>query len=104
MATDGLIALPSPDPKDPGKDNTADGNFECLRSSGGSGRCRLPRYVMTTRIAAITPIGALHVTGVAEPGRYRKPSRAGVPGNATGGAADARTPFEPGVLISEPHV
>jgi hypothetical protein len=30
MATDGLIALPSPDPKDPGKDNTADGNFECL--------------------------------------------------------------------------
>jgi hypothetical protein len=29
-ATDGLIALPSPAPKDPGKDNTADGNFECL--------------------------------------------------------------------------
>jgi hypothetical protein len=73
---------------------------------------------MTTRIAAITPIGALHVTGVAEPGRYQETIASGrpglldaqllvghlMPGNATGGAADARTPFEPGVLISEPHV
>lgn len=31
MATHGLIALPSPDPEDPGRDNTANGNSECLR-------------------------------------------------------------------------
>jgi len=27
-ATDGLIALPSPDPEDPGRDSTADGNSD----------------------------------------------------------------------------
>ena len=33
MATDGLIALPSPDPEDPGRDNTANGNSECLHTN-----------------------------------------------------------------------
>jgi hypothetical protein len=28
-ATDGLIALPSPDPENPDRDSTADGNSEC---------------------------------------------------------------------------
>jgi hypothetical protein len=35
MTTNGLIALPSPDPEVPGRDNTADGNSECLRAESG---------------------------------------------------------------------
>jgi hypothetical protein len=30
MAADGLITLPSPNTEDPNRDNTADGNSECL--------------------------------------------------------------------------